>query len=288
VLALELESLARSLGSRLAEWVRPGTGDAGATFRVGLVDGRTLAGRRISGPTARTSAERLAASMRRVRAAGLPVPEPRVHASGDVTWLCTEWVVGDSGAAWLDTPARARHLASRMGAMVASLRLVDTGGLDLAGRPGATDSRADSLCRHLASLDDAVSPTGRSAIQEAIAILGRRTPTGAVLSHGDFAPINVIVDTAGEIRAILDWEHAAIASPLDDVAWWGWIVRHHHPVSWLEAWPTMCEESRIEVDHDAPIMRMLAMATLIERAATSGDASDRARWIQHLEEAAAW
>ena len=23
-----------------------------------------------------------------------------------------------------------------------------------------------------------------------------------------------------------------------DVAWWGWVVRHHHPDAWGAAWPT--------------------------------------------------
>ena len=43
---------------------------------------------------------------------------------------------------------------------------------------------------------------------------------GDVLSHGDFAPYNVIVSPDGEtIRAVLDWEQACLQVPIVDIAW---------------------------------------------------------------------
>jgi hypothetical protein len=46
---------------------------------------------------------------------------------------------------------------------------------------------------------------------------------GLVLTHGDFAPYNVIVSEDGsELRGLLDWEAATLGHPLTDVAWCEW------------------------------------------------------------------
>jgi aminoglycoside phosphotransferase (APT) family kinase protein len=39
------------------------------------------------------------------------------------------------------------------------------------------------------------------------------------LVHGDFTLFNVILDPAGEVRAVLDWEMATIGDPVADLAW---------------------------------------------------------------------
>ena len=51
-----------------------------------------------------------------------------------------------------------------------------------------------------------------------------------VFSHGDFGPNNVLLDAdCTRVVAVLDWEFAAVADPIIDVAWCEWIVRTHHP-----------------------------------------------------------
>jgi hypothetical protein len=55
------------------------------------------------------------------------------------------------------------------------------------------------------------------------------TPSGTVLVHGDFGPQNMLFDDrTAEPTALLDWEHAHIGDPVEDLAWAEWIVRTHH------------------------------------------------------------
>ena len=59
----------------------------------------------------------------------------------------------------------------------------------------------------------------------------RRTPPSAPprlsVVHGDYRTGNFLFDTAGRIRAILDWEMCHLGDPLEDLAWaldplWSW------------------------------------------------------------------
>ena len=52
---------------------------------------------------------------------------------------------------------------------------------------------------------------------------------GAVITHGDFGPQNLLFDEQHRIAAVLDWEFAHRGSPVEDLAWSEWIVRMHHP-----------------------------------------------------------
>jgi aminoglycoside phosphotransferase len=50
------------------------------------------------------------------------------------------------------------------------------------------------------------------------------------LVHGDFGAQNMLFDLGrNEVTAILDWELAQRADPIQDLAWAEWIVRMHHP-----------------------------------------------------------
>jgi aminoglycoside phosphotransferase (APT) family kinase protein len=56
------------------------------------------------------------------------------------------------------------------------------------------------------------------------------SPGGTILVHGDFGPQNILFDRDRvEPTAVLDWEHAHIGDPLEDLAWAEWIIRTHHP-----------------------------------------------------------
>ena len=49
---------------------------------------------------------------------------------------------------------------------------------------------------------------------------------------------------------LLDLEFARIADPLFDAAWWGWVVRYHHPARWLHAWPQLLAAAGIADDKE--------------------------------------
>ena len=254
---MELNHVAEQLGARLLAADPIGWGDARATHRLTLADGRRFAARRFGGPESHARVERIGRVMTRLAQAGLPVPAPTgVDAAGGA-WLLTAWVEGETGATWLGDPDRARHLADRMGRLAHRLRTMGLASVDLDDRSAADPEDADVTVR-------------------------------VAFIHGDFAPINVIMRRDGEIGALVDFEHAGAGPALLDVAWWGWVVRHHHPEVWTAVWPTFLSAAGLEPGHLEPRLHELVLQTLADRAAGSDDAEARRQWQQRLSAARAW
>lgn len=187
-------------------------------------------------------------------------------------WLVTPWIEGESGADWLDDPERARQLAHAMGRLAKRLRTVDLG-----GHP------ADA------------GPADRAPIDSGSPWVGHapQTPTPDAVTrrgfvHGDFAPVNVVMTPDGEIAALLDFEHAGFGPGLLDVAWWGWVVRHHHPDAWTAAWPTFLTAAGLHPGVHDQELHDLVLGILAARTRGSPDAAGRARWQQRMESARAW
>lgn len=255
---IELGLVAERLGARLRAAEPVGWGDARATYRLLLADGRRFAARRFADPESYAGVERIGRLMTRLARTGLPVPSPTMVDTPEGPWLVTAWVEGETGASWLGDPARARHLADRMGRLASRLRTVDLAILE----PG----------------DGSVG--GR-------AVLGQTEILGFV--HGDFAPVNVVLGADGEIAALLDFEHAGAGPALLDVAWWGWVVRHHHPDAWSVAWPTFLAAAAIpQHGHLEAELHELVLQALAERAAGARDANERGRWLERLSIARTW
>ena len=269
----ELHALADRLGTSLDEATRTPWGDANATWRLRLADGRDLVGRRFASGHA-ADPQRVAATMTLAAESGIPVPDARLITIDGTPWLVTNRVDGAVGAAWLDAPARARTLAAAMAGL--RRRLLEIGPSGAAGLapPQGLDRPPPG------------SATAK-ALEAAESVLSERRLEG-VFVHGDFAPINVIVDTEGGIRALLDFEHAHLGDPLEDVAWWCWVVRHHHPDAWHAAWPTFCAAASVDSVDDGSTIHALVIRTLARRAGAARDAQARDRWLGHLSEAAAW
>ena len=182
--------------------------------------------------------------------AEVPAPRARLVTADAASWLVMDEIHGTPGNDWLDTPARSRTLARSMGAIWRRLQVVDPRAIRLQ------------------------SSTATSA------------SPGFV--HGDFAPINVLVDDRGEVVGLLDFEHAHEGDPLEDIAWWGWVVRHHHPAAWEDAWPTFCSAAGVDATAHAPTLRSLMLGRLRERAEAASTSQDRERWHARLDEAATW
>jgi 8-oxo-dGTP pyrophosphatase MutT (NUDIX family) len=55
---------------------------------------------------------------------------------------------------------------------------------------------------------------------------------GGVICHHDLSPGNVVLDDAGHLAGVLDWDMAGPGHPLDDVAYaaWQFVLRHGDPV----------------------------------------------------------
>lgn len=73
-------------------------------------------------------------------------------------------------------------------------------------------------------------------------------PATLAVVHGDYRIGNLLVDTEGQIRAVLDWEMAHLGDPLEDLAWgmnraWcfqgdervGGLATRHQAVAWWQA-----------------------------------------------------
>jgi aminoglycoside phosphotransferase (APT) family kinase protein len=59
----------------------------------------------------------------------------------------------------------------------------------------------------------------------------------AVLTNGDFAPVNLLTDGA-TITGLLDFEAVRLADPLFDPAWWAWSVSLSGRDVLAAAWPS--------------------------------------------------
>jgi aminoglycoside phosphotransferase (APT) family kinase protein len=280
----DLADVGASLGSNLvaAEPVR--WGDARATFRVVLADGRVFAARRMARADA-AQARQVAATMGVFANAGLPTVPPVLTTTPGATWLSVPWVEGATGAAWLDEPRRARRMAESMGRIARRIERIPGTDLVAVAPPGHDADHRARIDAWLATA--ALEPTVRRVVESVVAQRAHdRHPSTAM--HGDFAPINVIVDDAGEVKALLDFEHARLGPAHADVAWWGWVVRHHHPAAWAAAWPTFCQAAGVDSGVAARDLHALALVGLLERAATALEGAARQRWVERLSEAAQW
>jgi len=257
------------VSSRPARW-----GDARATWHVDLDDGRRVVARLIADADV-VAVQRHAALVSAVGAAGIPVPGVMTATTDAGSWLITDHVGGGVGAAWLDDADRARVLGRTMGRLQRGLRDLDprsVGSLTQGPPDHAMDHEEDGIA---------------AALTEADAIIADRAGAMAFV-HGDFAPVNVILDGSGNLRALVDFEHAHIGDALEDVAWWGWVVRHHHPAAWMAAWGTFCASAGVDPTHEGATLRAWMLRQLARRAASAPDRAGRDRWLARLAEAVTW
>lgn len=286
-----LAAVAAALGSRPVASRAVGWGDAAATHRLDLADGRSVAVRRASGAGSRAVIERAARVMRGLAAAGLPVPVADTVHTPDADYLVTPWIEGVTGAAWLGDPDRSIRLAEAMGELARRLRGVAPMAVTLDAEAAGSRALARTASARLRRVGAALQPETVVAIEAAIDWLSAADRWRPVVVHGDFAPVNVIVGAGGEILALVDLEHARLGSPMADVAWWGWVVRHHHPDAWRVAWPTFRAAAGVPSgDLADEEIRAVMLVRLLESVATA-DAADvdrRQAWAQRLDEAAAW
>jgi aminoglycoside phosphotransferase (APT) family kinase protein len=210
------------------------------THLVTTADGRRLAVQRLHDRARARTRLQVVTIEDRLRAAGIPVPvfvaghagQPADDETATEPHFVTIQVDGSPGNTLLDEPTEARALATAMGRLQRSLAAVDIevatdAGLDRTWvDPGAlARSTRGWMADSAAWLDDATRLAIEHLIDQLPEMLVGRI---GVLAHGDFVPVNVLVRDLA-IVALLDWEDARIADPVLDVAWWLWVVHHHHP-----------------------------------------------------------
>ena len=234
-----LERLVREIeprGELLRSWPLAGGISAQMTaFEIAGADGRArkMIARRHRGATSAAEEYRL---LRRLLAAGLPVPTPRLlDRSG--ACLVLDYIEGAPDYAPADPGGFARRLAAQLAEIhrvdIAALGFLPGLEMDLDKRFGARHSAADDPSFPIRAVLEAAWPLP--------------TTNGPALLHGDFWPGNVLWRD-GRLVAVIDWEDAALCDPLADLAICRLDVAMIHGADVMESFTRhYCAASRVDV-----------------------------------------
>jgi 8-oxo-dGTP diphosphatase len=247
---------------RLGERIGPDTDlPGGRTLKVWLATIESVDGADSAEPRALQEHDELRwlAPDRLAGVEWLPADWPIVHSLGDLLAESTPLAGGRVGGALQVGDTVRRPTGAWTPAVHDLLRHVDSAGvpavpdllgLDAAGRevlrfvPGRTvgdadpvpaDFHAPSLAEQvgawLRSLHDATADFGSAEREWRRGRLARRD--GQVVCHNDVSPDNVVIDDAGTLLAVLDWDMAAPGDARDDLAFaaWQFVLRHSLPVA---------------------------------------------------------
>jgi aminoglycoside phosphotransferase (APT) family kinase protein len=115
-------------------------------------------------------------------------------------------------------PVRIRAIAERMIDTLARLHAVDPGAVGL-GEFGRPEGFLARQVRRWRKQLDASRSRPIPGIDELHTLLAANPPDGgaAAIVHGDYRLDNILVNSADELAAIVDWEMATLADPLTDV-----------------------------------------------------------------------
>ncbi len=171
--------------------------------------------------------------------AGIPIPRVReFDLEAELPWVVFDMLPGapateaDGGLEGARFPATARS----MGALLSAFRSLSTAGLELDelwARPARLAVQATRWAEQLTVL----SAAQRSLLAEFVdAIPALFDGRPVVLAHGDYAPVNVLIED-GSVTGLLDFEDIRLADPLFDVAWWKWAVSFSSASILDRAWP---------------------------------------------------
>jgi len=287
------------------------TVEDGGRLVVQRINSRTLAGHKLH--LARVLPERLAA-------VGLRAPRLlSADAAADPPYAVREYLPGDPGASLMGTVEGAIQVARAMGALLPQLALVNTADVGLSDAWASPANLAHHARQQLARCLPLLDAATGSALEATIAEVATRfIERQAAFAHGDFCPVNVLLGTGDgglgtasadsasslllptpnsqlptrEAVALLDLEFARIADRLFDAAWWGWVVRYHHPARWLHAWPQLLAAARIPDDAATAarirVIQRLRCLEMIDYCATTRTRDVAQMWVARLAATLAW
>ena len=224
------EALARALDTEVVDARLLAGGASKEAWAVDTVDGRELLVRRALGGVIHLDTLPLRDEFEMLvvaREAGVRVPEPVAYlgeVDGRETFAMAR-VAGETiGRRIVRNPPPG--LGLELAEELARIHRISPERVAFLPRP-------DLLGRLLEELDTIGEP--HPAIEYGIAWCRQRLPLlrPCVVSHGDFRIGNVAVDDDG-IVAVLDWEFAKLADPLEDLAW---------PL--IRAWRFGCDDRRL-------------------------------------------
>lgn len=293
-LSLDLAALSALAGAPVLAAERCGWGFENETALLTLSNEQHLIVQLISNRARAAQTLRLAGELpARLLASGIGAPRQlAADASASPPYAIREYLLGTPAASRMGTIAGARRVAGAMGALLPRLAGLATHGIEL----DTTWARPDALAAHarglLARCAPLLAPGDAAVLEESIAALPAQFAGREVaFAHGDFCPVNALL-AGDEVAALLDFEFARLADALFDAAWWGWVVRYHHPERWPFAWPALLAAGGIANDPaNAARMRSLQLLRCLEmlddhaHGRTAGQAS---MWAERLHTTVGW
>jgi hypothetical protein len=279
------------LGERVVELVPCRWGFTNDTAVATLASGRHVVFQRVTHPERAQVLVRLLQTIPpRLTDAGIRSPH-LLHADLSLRppLLVREHVPGEAANTLLSTPDSAALLACQMGALLPLLRQAALDGLELDGTWAQPDTLAAAAYRWLGEAAAVLSDTVKDILGSAIDGLATSWPEQPpVLAHGDFCPVNAIVE-GDRVVALVDLELARTATGFFDAAWWGWVVRYHHPARWQAIWPVFLEAAGIaNTPHFREHTRALQLLRCLELLVDSATPGQAQGWAERLEATAEW
>lgn len=311
----EFQELSALVGAEVIAAERARWGFENRTDIVTLADGQRRVVQRIVSRELAPHTVRLARTMpERFAAVGLRLPVVlAADADADPPYVVREYIHGVPAATLMSQPDTAIAVAQMMGALLPRLAQIDTAGLGLETTWADGARLARQARQHLARCRALLDEATIALLEQAIADVPHLLIGRGVFAHGDFCPVNALVEDDGRqtmddgtdapaerlrneqpasLVALLDVEFARVADPLFDAAWWGWVVRYHHYERWLGAWPELLAAAGIANDDlTNQRVRVLQVLRCLEMLGDN-DAMHRedklALWAQRSRETAAW
>ena len=303
----DLLELGRLAGAPVVAAERCGWGFENETIAVTLADGGRRIVQRLSAQAGAAQTLQLAAELpARMAAAGIRAPRQLAADPGaSPPFAVREFLPGEPGAAHMSTKPGATLVARAMGALLPGLARVSVAGVPLDSTWASPERLAQhgqqllERCRDL--LDLRAADLLRATVAELPGLFADRA---AVFAHGDFCPVNVLVEPRPasldeqpsspplKVLGLLDLEFARVADPLFDAAWWGWVVRYHHAERWVVAWPALLAAAGIPNDA-ATAARIQALQRLrclemIARQLHGHTPSVPTSWLERLQTTLGW
>lgn len=222
--------------------------------------------------------------------AGIPCPRllmADLHVNPPL--LVREYIPGMAANSMLGDDTRAIALATAMGSLLPRLSHAQSPDwLDHTWADPHTLAVAATIW--LAEAQPLLSADTQAALAAELDILSSTWVAGQVLAHGDFCPVNAIA-VEETIVALVDLELARVAGPYFDAAWWGWVVRYHHPERWRGAWPHLLAAAGLPdttqtARHVLALQRLRCLELLVS--AQRQNLAATADWVARLEETLQW
>lgn len=145
--------------------------------------------------------------------------------------------------------------------MLAAFRELPIEGLEIERLwtdPSRLVSRATQWAAALQDLDD---PERAALDSELTRVLELFEARPAVLTHGDFSPVNVLSD-GRSLTGLIDFESVRLADPLFDVAWWEWSVSFSPPAVREAAWPEFLDGAGVDANDPELLSRIHSLQLL--------------------------